>query len=169
LDVNGERELDTVTRMCMTTVLDTIPEFEHDEERARKRLPNFTFAQMRAMIGADLRKPTHRFLVAVAEDGQIVGHSMFSRKETPEGRRFGHFFSRYVEPAHRRRGLGSSLMAKALEWFEEDRPDFLVAHTHATNGSLRRLFERHGFRVVERRDEPWPSLTLRRDLRPSQR
>ena len=31
LDANSERELDTVTRMCMTTVLDTIPEFEHDE------------------------------------------------------------------------------------------------------------------------------------------
>jgi ribosomal protein S18 acetylase RimI-like enzyme len=59
-------------------------------------------------------------------------------------------------------------MAQALAWFEEDHPDFLVAHTHATNEPLRRLFERHGFRVVERRDEPWPSLTLRRDLRPSQ-
>jgi ribosomal protein S18 acetylase RimI-like enzyme len=166
LDANSERELDTVTRMCMNTVLDTIPEFAHDEERARKHLPNFTFEQMREMIRADLHKPTHRFLVAVAEDGRIVGHSMFSRRKTPDGRRFGYFFSRYVEPAHRRKGIGASLMTQALAWFEEDRPDFLVAHTHATNEPLRRLFEQHGFRVVERHDKPWPSLTLRRDLGP---
>jgi ribosomal protein S18 acetylase RimI-like enzyme len=163
LDTSSADEVDTVTRMCMTTVLDTIPEFQHDEERARKSLPNFTFAGMRDMIRGDFGKPTHRFLVAVAEDGRVVGHSMISRKVTPSGERFGYFFSRYVAPEHRRKGLASRLMEAALAWFAESPWDFLLAETHAANRPLRLLFERSGFRVVARRETPWPSLTLRRD------
>jgi ribosomal protein S18 acetylase RimI-like enzyme len=163
LDPTNESEVDTVVRMCMTTVLDTIPEFEHDEERARRSLPNFTFARMRDMIRADLSRPTHRFLVAVDADGRVVGHSMISRKVTPEGRRFGYFFSRYVEPEHRKKGVAGGLMEEALVWFRGYDWDYLLAHTHSSNEPLRRLFERHGFRVAERRDEPWPSLTLRLD------
>jgi GNAT superfamily N-acetyltransferase len=167
LDESSEHELDTVTRMCMKTVLDTIPEFEHDEEIARRALPNFTFSAMRDMIRADFRKPTHRFFVVVDDCGRVVGHSMVSRKVTPQGRRFGHFFSRYVEPEHRRKGLGSRLMDAALAWFDDYDWEYLLAHTHEGNLRLRALFERHGFVVVERQNEPWPSVTLRRDRRSS--
>jgi ribosomal protein S18 acetylase RimI-like enzyme len=163
LDPTSESEVDTVTRMCMTTVLDTVPEFEHDEERARRSLPNFTFERMRDMIRADLSRPTHRFLVAIDADGRVVGHSMISRKTTPEGRRFGYFFSRYVEPEHRKKGVAARLLEEALAWFGGYDWDYLLAHTHSSNEPLRRLFERHGFRVAERHDEPWPSLTLRLD------
>jgi GNAT superfamily N-acetyltransferase len=163
LDSATESEIDIVTRMCMTTVLDTIPEFEHDEERARRSLPNFTFARMRDMIRADLCKPTHRFLVAIDTEGRIVGHSMISCKVTPEGQRFGYFFSRYVERQHRKKGVAAMLMEEALAWFGGYDWDYLLAHTHSSNEPLRRLFERHGFRVVERDDAPWPSLTLRLD------
>ena len=163
LDQTSESELDLVTRMCIATVLDTIPEFRGDEARAREILPNFGHDRMREMIRADFAKPTHRFLVAVDPAGRVVGHSMISRKVTPEGRRYGYFFSRYVEPAHRRRGIASALMAVAMDWFRGYDWEFLLAHTHAGNHPLRALFERHGFRVVERREEPWPSLTLRLD------
>jgi len=54
-------------------------------------------------------------------------------------------------------------MAKALAWFDGDDWDYLLAHTHASNVPLRRLFERHGFRIAERHEVPWPSLTLRLD------
>lgn len=163
LDPASEGELAVVTRMCMATVLDTIPEFERDEARARSVLPNFTFDRMRDMIRADLFKPTHRFLVAVDADGRIVGHSMISRKVTPEGRPYGSFFSRFVDPGHRRRGIATRLMEEAMVWFGGFDWDHLLAHTHASNEPLRRLFERHGFRVTERHEKPWPSLTLRLD------
>lgn len=163
LDTADEGELDTVTRMCITTVLDTIPEFEHDEERARGFLPNFTFARMRDMIRADLSKPTHRFLVAIDGGGRIVGHSMISRKVDSRGERYGYFFSRYVEPEHRRRGLAARLMEEALAWFGAQDWDYLLAHTHAKNEPLQRLFLRYGFRIAERHDVPWPSMTLRLD------
>lgn len=163
LDPANEAEIDTVTRMCMATVLDTIPEFEHDEERARKALPNFTFGQMREMIRADLPKPTHRFLVATDPSGRVVGHSMISRKVDPAGQRYGYFFSRYVAPPHRRRGISARLMQEALAWFDGYDWDYLLAHTHASNTPLQGLFARFGFRVVERCDTPWSSLTLRLD------
>lgn len=149
----------------MTTVLDAIPEFEHDEERARSALPNFTFGQMREMIRADLSKPTHRFLVATDGSGRIVGHSMISRKVTAGGRRYGYFFSRYVEPPHRRRGVASMLMDEAMAWFDGYDWDYLLAHTHSSNEPLQLLFQGYGFRVVERHEKPWPSLTLRLDRR----
>jgi ribosomal protein S18 acetylase RimI-like enzyme len=156
-------ELETATRMCLATVLETIPEFENELANAARALPNFSFEQMRDMIRADLPKPTHRFLVAISEGG-IVGHSMVSRKLTPQSEPYGYFFSRYVMPQFRRRGIADALMREALAWFDESEWSFLLAHTHATNAALRSLFEKHGFRVTEERDGVWPSLVLRKDI-----
>ena len=89
----------------MRTVLSTIPELENSPDKARAVLPNFTFDQMKAMFRADLLRPTHRFLVAVDADGRLVGHSMNSRKQTPEGETFGYFFSRFVLPEHLNSGV----------------------------------------------------------------
>ena len=166
LDERSDSEVATVTRWCMQTVLSTIPEFENSEEKARSFLPNFSFDQMNAMFRADLLRPTHRFLVAVDLDGQLVGHSMISRKRTPEGEKFGYFFSRYVLPEHRRRGVGAQLMVEATSWFAEYEPAFLLAHTHATNAPLQRLFAAYGFREVQRTETPWPHITLRMDCEP---
>lgn len=167
LDPTCDEELATVTRWSMRTVLSTIPELENSPDKARAVLPNFTFDQMMAMFRADLVRPTHRFLVAVDAEGGLVGHSMIFRKQTPEGETFGYFFTRFVLPEHRRRGLGSRLMAEAMAWFAEDEPAFLLAHTHATNTPLQRLFAAHGFQVVARSEEPWPHLTLRREWGPA--
>ena len=163
LDQASEAELDTVVRWCMETVLATIPEFEGSSEKTRAALPNFTFEQMKAMVRGDFTRPTHRFLVAVDAANHLVGHSMISRKVDAEGLRFGHFFSRYVLPEHRRKGLGGRLLQEALRWFDAQGWDYLVAHTHATNKPAQALFARAGFRVVERQERPWPSFTLRRD------
>lgn len=163
LNQESETEIDTVSRWCIETVLDTIPEFERSHERARAALPNFTFEQMRDMIRADFERTTHRFLVAVDDEDRLVGHSMVSRKVDDGGRRFGYFFTRYVDPDHRRQGVGSALLSTALAWFDEQRWDYLLAQTHAMNDAARTLFERRGFMVVERQTEPWPALTLRLD------
>ena len=154
-----------MVRWCIETVLATVPEFEGSPEKARAAIPNLTHADMKAMIQADFARPTHRFLVAVDASDRLVGHSMISCKRDDEGLRFGYFFTRYVEPAHRRQGVGSRLLAEALTWFDEQGWDYLLAHTHATNDAARGLFERHGFRVIDRQETPWPSLTLRRDAR----
>lgn len=92
LDKESEAELDQVTRWCMAAVLETIPEFEGSEAKARVELPNFSFDAMRAMIHADFVRPTHRFLVAVDADGRLVGHSMLSCRVDPQGAPFGYFW-----------------------------------------------------------------------------
>ncbi|MCA9537599.1 MAG: GNAT family N-acetyltransferase [Myxococcales bacterium] len=163
LDKESEAELDQVTRWCMAAVLETIPEFEGSEAKARVELPNFSFDAMRAMIHADFVRPTHRFLVAVDADGRLVGHSMLSCRVDPQGAPFGYFFSRFVEPDHRRRGLGTRLLDAAVAWFDQRGCQYLLAHTHETNVGLRALFEGRGFRVVERTVKRWPALTLRLD------
>ncbi|MDJ0974220.1 MAG: GNAT family N-acetyltransferase [Planctomycetota bacterium] len=166
LDPDTEHELDTVTRWSMETVLETIPEFSGSEAVARSVLPNFSFDEMRAMFEADLERPSHRFLVVEHDAHGLVGHSMISRKRDAEGLRFGYFFTRFVLPAHRRKGLGSRLLGEALRWFDEEGWDYLLAHTHAANEALQALFARHGFTIVERTEKPWAAVTLRRDAGP---
>lgn len=163
LDPTSPGELDTLTHMCMQTLLETIPELGGDAARARSVLSNFDFDTMRAMIHADLPKDTHHFLVAVVQ-GQIVGHSMFSRKRDDRGRPYGMFFSRFVEPTHRGRGISSRLLAEALRWFSRFDLRYLETHTHVTNHRQRGLLEHHGFVVVAQTQQSWSSVTYRRDL-----
>lgn len=165
LDQASEEEFDTVVRWCMETVLSTIPEFEGCIDKARAALPNFSFEQMGRMIRKDFGRPTHRFLVAVDGASRLVGHSMISVKRDSEGLRFGYFFTRYVVPEHRRRGIATRLLKAAVAWFDMQGWDYLLAHTHASNSPARALFERNGFRLVDRSDTPWEAVTFRRDAR----
>lgn len=169
LDPESDAELDVVTRMCRRTVLETIPELEGSEDKAQAVSGNFSYAQMNDMIRACSRNPAHRLLVAVEESGRIVGHSMISQKVDSEGRRYGYFFSRFVEPSHRRRGIATRLLAEALAWFEASDVEYLRAETHATNHALQALMLGAGFRVAERHDAPWPYLVLRKGRRRASR
>jgi GNAT superfamily N-acetyltransferase len=67
-----------------------------------------------------------------------------------------------VDPAHQGRGIGSALMAPVLARADEERiPCYL--ETHTTDNV--RLYERHGFRVVEHLENP-TSVPLWGMLRP---
>ena len=54
----------------------------------------------------------------------------------------------YVEPAEQNRGVGSALLDKAKEL----RPDELYLWVFQKNEGARRLYERHGFKVVKLTD-----------------
>lgn len=167
IDKSSAAELEIVTRMCMTTILETIPEYGGDAEVAKSKIPNFDFDQMSTMIKNDFPKDTHRFLVVVdptAPPPHIVGHSMISLKRDSEGRPYGKFFSRYVEPAYRRRGLARRMLREALRWFESRGAVYAQAETHDTNDKLRAVFEQAGFSVVERHTSPFAYVVLRRAL-----
>jgi ribosomal protein S18 acetylase RimI-like enzyme len=70
-----------------------------------------------------------------------------------------------VDPAHQGRGLGSALMGPALARADEQKvPCYLETHT-ADNV---RLYERHGFRVVEHLENP-ATVPLWAMLRPAVR
>jgi len=166
---DDEQEIDWVTRACMRTVLETIPEMNGSEATARETLSNFSFEDMRAMIAADLDKSTHLLLVVADEDDQPVGHAMVSQKMTPKKTKFGLFFSAYVAPDHRRRGVAHLLLDAIIEWFEDYRWSFLLAHTHQTNAGALHLLKTYGFKVTEEHDSPWPHFTMRCDRKSLQR
>ncbi len=68
-----------------------------------------------------------------------------------------------VDPAHQGRGIGSALMAPVLARADQQRvPCYLETHT---TGNVR-LYERHGFRVMEHIENP-TSVPLWAMLRPS--
>ena len=66
-----------------------------------------------------------------------------------------------VAPAHRRRGLGSVLLAAAVDLAREQGIGALSLSVSERNAIARRLYERAGFVVVGREDD---SLTMRLDL-----
>ena len=67
-----------------------------------------------------------------------------------------------VDPAHQGRGIGSALMAPVLARADQERmPCYLETHTTANV----RLYERHGFRVMEHLENP-TSVPLWAMLRP---
>lgn len=158
---DDEHEIDWATRACMRTVLETIPEMNGSESVAQEFLPNFSFEEMRSMIAADIDKSTHLLLVVADSEDRPVAHAMVSQKMTPKKTKYGLFFTAFVEPDHRREGLATLLMEGIVEWFEDYRWSFLLAHTHQSNHAARGLLERYGFQVTEEHDEPWPHITLR--------
>jgi len=156
-------EIDWVTRACMNTVLEAIPEMNGSEEVARQTMSGFSFEQMREMITADLDKSTHLFLVVADEEDRPVAHAMVSQKMTPKRTKYGLFFRAYVAPEHRRKGVASLLLAGILEWFDDYRWSFLLAHAHTTNVAAQGLLQSCGFQVTEEHTTPWPHFTMRCD------
>ncbi|WP_372369517.1 N-acetyltransferase family protein [Candidatus Uabimicrobium sp. HlEnr_7] len=146
VDRNDNNAVDLITRRCMETVLETIPEFQGDPQIARRTFSNFTFEEMRNMLVTSLTKPEHEILVAIKEDvQQIVAHSIFSIKKDNKNISYGFCYSRYVNPDHRQQGLGSRLLKEQENWWVQRNAKYAVAQTHTTNIKLKKLFEKHGF------------------------
>ena len=161
-------ELASVAKGCMAAVLETIPEFEGNEEKAKESLPNFTFEQMRDMIYADLHDPDKRIIVATVEN-ILAGQALYSVKTDPEGKFYGFCFSRYVLPEYRLNGIASKLLEDALDWFEYKKAEYVIAQTHVANIPLQNLFQRFGFVISEPLSGPWEYFVLRKGLTQEER
>jgi GNAT superfamily N-acetyltransferase len=156
--------LPTLARWSMTTVLETIPEFGGSADRARERFGNFSVEAMTDMFAKDLGRPDRRFIVVRGASGP-VGHSILSVRPAEPVGTYGYCFTRFIDPAHRRRGLGGRLLDAGIDWFREQECRYTEAHTHATNEKLLALFQSRRFEVAERIEQPWPQVRLRLDLR----
>jgi ribosomal protein S18 acetylase RimI-like enzyme len=66
----------------------------------------------------------------------------------------------YVDPDHRRRGLGAQLLAAYVSALQENRAEYVVSGYHLANGPSRAWHHRMGFRTL-------PSLLLVRHVRRS--
>jgi ribosomal protein S18 acetylase RimI-like enzyme len=77
-------------------------------------------------------------LEAIGEGGEIAGFAVFGK---------GRVDHLYVHPAHQRRGIGSRLLKAAQERYAH-----LEGWVFEKNTDALKLYDRHGFRVVERTD-----------------
>ena len=92
INIKSESELDLVTNRCMETILETIPEFDNNPEKAQKKFSNFSFIEMRKMIKNSLADSNHKLLVAVNSKQEIVGHAIFSLKKDESNILYGFCF-----------------------------------------------------------------------------
>jgi len=149
IDIKNESEFDLVTNRCMQTILETIPEFDNNPEKAQKQFSNFSFIEMRKMIKDSLADSNHKLLVAVNSKQEIVGHAIFSLKKDESNILYGFCFSRYVQKDYRRKGVATILLKKAEKWWEKNNAIYSVAATHEKNIKLIELFKKFGYEVSE--------------------
>jgi ribosomal protein S18 acetylase RimI-like enzyme len=97
----------------------------------------YTDKQTRLFI-RDVMLPNNEVWVA-EEDGRVVGFVGFGD---------GRVRHLWVEPDHQNRGIGTSLLRVAMERC----PQGLDLFVYQRNEGARRLYERHGFRLVELTD-----------------
>lgn len=145
----------------MLTVLETIPEVRRDPSI----VPRFSHGEMASMYREGLNNSEHRYLVATSEEGLLVGHGIYLVRRDDAGSPYGYLYTRYVLPAHRRRGLGGRMLDAALAWFEERNAEWAEAHTHPSNAGLKKLFLSRGFELGPVQEGRWPSVLLRKPLR----
>ena len=88
---------------------------------------------------------------AVQLGGEVVAVSLLDRL-VPE---VGYVYYISVKTAHRGTGLGSRLLDDALERFRTRGVQVVFAAVQSDNVPSLRLFERRGFRPVERRETVW--------------
>ena len=94
--------------------------------------------------------------VVAEQDGRIVGYIM-GRIETgfSELKRFsllrkGHVVSIAVLPEHRSKGMGSSLLEKALEGFKEYQVSETFLEVRESNKVAIELYKKFGFKITRR-------------------
>ncbi|EMA38989.1 ribosomal protein S18-alanine N-acetyltransferase [Halococcus hamelinensis] len=92
---------------------------------------------------------TPGFLVAYTDE--VVGYIVAD--DVPNhGRRLGHVKDLAVDPHHRGRGVGATLLARALDVMDERRATAVKLEVRASNESAQSLYRRFGF--VHRKTAP---------------
>jgi len=87
------------------------------------------------------------FLVAEV-DGKVVGYIIANLRKTQEGREEGHILAVAVDPAYRRRKVGTALMEQITGVFKDKGVDQLSLELKASNREARNFYLNLGFREV---------------------
>ena len=85
--------------------------------------------------------------------GEVLGHTIVRRDEDEDGAPIGLFSTIYVVPDARRDGVASRLVEAGEAFLLGHGLGTLFTYTGAHNTPLVRLFERHGYAVLDVRGE----------------
>lgn len=92
-------------------------------------------------------------LGAYSELDELVGHAIVRKEVSEDEDSFGLFSTIYVVPGARRSGAASQLIAAGEAWMIERSLKVFRTYTDQNNEPLIRLFEKHGYAIVMRKDE----------------
>lgn len=160
LDPSNPREMNTVVIYSMMTLWESTPELRVDPST----IPDFGYDTTRSMYEAGIKSPQQRYLVALDDVANLVGHSVSVLRRTDDDELYGFFWSRYVHPDHRRQGIGRRFLQDTVEWFASLGAQWGEVHVHVENQALRALFASQGFEVKDRRADRWTYLVMRKDV-----
>ena len=82
-------------------------------------------------------------------ESAVLGHTIVRVESWPENPRFGLFSTTYVAPPHRRSGVASLLLSRGEAWMIARALPSSSTWTSATNHGLIRLYESHGYSIVQ--------------------
>jgi GNAT superfamily N-acetyltransferase len=114
--------------------------------RARNEMAYLPEVPDEAAVPIAKRIREHEEVWVAEEEGRLVGFLGIEESTNLGGAPV--LEKIYVEPAEQNRGVGSALLTKAKEL----RPDGFYLWVFQKNDGARRLYERHGFRLVKLTD-----------------
>jgi ribosomal-protein-alanine N-acetyltransferase len=107
-------------------------------------------------------------LFLVAEVPELAGFVIARDESAPRGGRALHIHDLAVDPRHRRRGVGTALLAAMIGIATAQGIPRLRLEVRVENVPARRFYEAHGFQVVGRANRYYPdgadALRMRLDL-----
>ncbi len=89
------------------------------------------------------------FVARVGEAPASVGHTIVRIERDEEGEPMGLFSTSYVAPSARRHGIADALLLRGEAWMRERKMPTFATHTSSTNTPLIRLYEKHGYKIVQ--------------------
>ena len=91
--------------------------------------------------------PSEGFLVAEVEN-MVVGYVVGNMLTSQEGHKEGHILDIAVDPAYRKRGVGTTLMMRIMEMFRARGASKVRLEVRVSNMGARKFYSRLGFKEV---------------------
>ena len=121
---------------------------DHLDEVAELERICFTTPWSRNMLAEELDNPTASFIVAVGDNGQVLGYAGIS---VIAGE--GYIDNVAVREEYRRQGIAQALLDVFLRFGKAHQLAFLTLEVRASNAPAKQLYLKHGFEQVGRRKD----------------
>ena len=121
---------------------------DHLDEVAELERICFSTPWSRNMLAEELDNPTASFIVAVGDNGQVLGYAGIS---VIAGE--GYIDNVAVREEYRRQGIAQALLDVFLRFGKAHQLAFLTLEVRASNAPAKQLYLKHGFEQVGRRKD----------------
>jgi GNAT superfamily N-acetyltransferase len=144
------REIDPLAeheiRLVAQRMRDTLIEVEGPETGAA--LYTMDWLRERVLYHLDPAATTAKVLLATADDGEIIGHTIVRRESGGSGPDYGLIATTYVVPVARRSGVAHRLLEAGENWITAQGLRSAATWTSESNARLLGLYFGHGYAIV---------------------